>query len=288
MVGNKSASLSLNSTYGTDFYDWCTEYPTVPLIWSTVASLCFLLGFPASLWVLHDLVQKQRQKSTSDFFMLSLSVIDLTFTAQLPFIVCNFLLWHNQEFQIILVLIYSLSLTGRPLFMACICWDCYVAVVYPITYKTSKKLIVVKKTLTITIYCITAVAGLTVCNLPWLITTPYIASPFMLALPVITFCDISIYQALRKPDPSGNNRIHPQKKQALHTISASFIMTSVVYIPPTIIFSLGKLLSLGETEIFCCISPCAFSFTTAGCVIMPILYLRSVGKLDTLKKWWKK
>ncbi|XP_053097904.1 lysophosphatidic acid receptor 6-like [Pangasianodon hypophthalmus] len=290
MAENEKFLSSSNSTQAGDwnYYNWCTDYPTAPVIWSAVSGICFLLGFPASLWVLHELLQRQRQRFTSDIFMLSLAVIDLTFTAHIPFCVCNFMIWHIKELQNIFLVIYSFSLNSRPLFMACICWDCYVAVVYPIVYKTSKNLIGVKKAITITICFSAAVCGLVVCNVIWLITTPLMAIPLIMALPVIAFCDISILLALRKPDPTGKNNIHPQKKQALQTISNSFIMTFVVYLPPLIVFLFGKLMLLGETETFCCSAPYGFSFSTAGCFIMPVLYLVNVGKLDTVKNWWKK
>ncbi|XP_053097921.1 lysophosphatidic acid receptor 4-like [Pangasianodon hypophthalmus] len=290
MAENENSLSSSNSTQAGDwnYYNWCTDYPTAPVIWSVISGICFLLGFPASLWVLHELLQRQRQRSTSDVFMLSLAVIDLTFTAHIPFGVCNFMIWQIKELEVLLTFIYSLSISGRPLFMACICWDCYVAVVYPIVYKTSKNLIGVKKAITITICFTTVVAGLVACTITWLITTPFIASPLIVALPVISFCDISILQALKKTDPTGKNNIHPQKKQALHTITNSFIMTFIVYLPPAIIFSFGKLIPLTEIERYCCLDFYGFCFNMAGCVIMPVLYLVTVGKLDTFKNWWKK
>ncbi|XP_053097905.1 lysophosphatidic acid receptor 4-like [Pangasianodon hypophthalmus] len=290
MPAKMGTSSSSNSTQARDwnYYNWCTDYPTAMVISSAISGICFLLGFPASLWVLHELLQRQRQRSTSDVFMLSLAVIDLTFTAHIPFSVCNFMMWHIKELEVLLDFIYGLSISGRPLFMACICWDCYVAVVYPIVYKTSKNLAVIKKAITLIMYFIIAGCGLVEGTIIWLTTTPFAAIPLIMALPVIAFCDISILRALRKPDPTGKNNIHPQKKQALHTITNSFIMTFVVYLPPAIIFSFGRLMPLAEPELFCCLNCYGLCFATAGCFIMPILYLSSMGKMDTFKNWWKK
>lgn len=277
--------LFLNSSQTTywNYYNWCADYPTGPVIWSAISVICFLLGFPASLWVLHELLQRQRQKSTSDVFMLSLAVFDLIFTTQIPFYVCNFMLWHIKVLEVLLDLIYCLSFIGRPLFMACICWDCYVAVVYPILYKTSKKLIVIKKAIMIVICFSVVVVGLFLCTMTWLVATFLMAIPLIVALPVITFCDISILQALRKPDPTGNNTIHPQKKRALHTISNSFIMTFIVYLPTVMIFSCGSFIPLTEIERFCLLDFFGFCLSMAGCVIMPIMYLVTMGKLDIFK-----
>ncbi|XP_053097898.1 uncharacterized protein LOC128321251 [Pangasianodon hypophthalmus] len=287
---NENSSSFLHTTHAMDwnYYNWCTDYPTARITWSTISMICFFLGLPVNVWVLHELLPRQRQKATSDFIMLSLAVINLIFTAQIPFCVFNFMAWHSTELQIIFVFIFNISVQGRPLFMAYICLDCYVAVVYPIEYKASRKLAVIKKIITIIMYFIIAGFGLLTCTITWLFTTPFVALPLIMALPVISFCDISILRALRKPDPTGKNKIHPQKKRALHTIFNSFIMTFVVYLPPAIIFSFGNLLPLEETVRYCCITPYGYCFSTAGCIIMPVLYLVSVDKLDIFKNCWKK
>ncbi|XP_053350365.1 lysophosphatidic acid receptor 4-like [Clarias gariepinus] len=287
---SSSSSPSSNSTQVTDwdFYNWCIDFETAIQTFSAISVFCFLLGLPACLWVLHELFQRKKQRSTSDIFMLCLTVIDLAFTIQMPISVCNLIQWHIVELQYILVFIYSFCLIGRPLFMACICLDCYIAVVHPIVYKISKMLTIVKKALTLTTCFLMATGGLLMCIVTRLITTPFLAIPLVVALPVITFCDISILLALRKPDPTGNNNIHPQKKQALHTIFNSFIMTCVVYLPPTIIFSFGSLFSLTNIEHFCFLSTCGLCFSTVGCVIMPVLYLFNVGKLDTFRNWFNR
>ncbi|XP_053097844.1 lysophosphatidic acid receptor 6-like [Pangasianodon hypophthalmus] len=284
---SSSSSSFSNSTQAID-NNWCTDYPTAMVISSAISGSCFLLGFPVSLWVLHELLQRQRQRSTSDVFMLSLAVIDLIFTAHIPFSVCNFAIWQSKELHFILQIIYSLSFNGRPLFMACTCLDCYVAVVYPIVYKTSKKLAAIKKAIAITIFFTILGCGLIMLTLKRLITASFIAISLIMVLPVIAFCDISILRALTKPDPTGKSKIHPQKKQALHTISNSFIMTFVVYLPPAIIFSFGNLMPLRDIERFCFLTTYGICFSTVGCVIMPVLYLISVGKLDTFKNWWNR
>ncbi|KAI5624116.1 hydroxycarboxylic acid receptor 2-like, partial [Silurus asotus] len=271
----KGNSFILNSTQETDFsyYNWCAGYPTAPAIWTAVSLICFLLGFPASLLVLHEILQRQRQRSSSDVFMVALAVLDLIFTAQIPINVCNFMLWHIKDLELLTDFLYSLNLLGRPLFMACICWDCYVAVVYPIVYKTSQTLVVVKKAITVVILLAVGVCASALCVTTWLISTAFTVFPLTVALPIIAFCDFSILQTLKKTDPSGNNNIHPQKKRALQTIFNSLIMTFVVYLPPVVIFSFEQLIPLTETEIYCCLDFLGFCFNTAGCVIMPLLHL---------------
>lgn len=115
------------------------------------------------------------------------------------------MLWKVKGLQFILDIINYFSVIVRPLFMACICSDCYVAVVHPIVYKTSKNLIVTKKAIVMVIFFIVTDFG-------FLTGTPFTAIPLIMALPVITFCNISILQALRKPDPTGKINMHAHEE----------------------------------------------------------------------------
>lgn len=287
---NESSSSPPPSAVVVDgsYYSWCADYSTAIRIFCAVTMICFLLGFPVNAWVLYELLQRQRQKSTRDFIMLFLAVTNLAFMVQIPLCVCNFMLWHIEMLQMLITCIYHASVNSRPLFMACLCWDVYVAVVHPIAYRTSKRRLFIQKVIAIAI-CFSMIGfGLMTCTMTWLITTPFIAVPMMVALPVVTFCDVSTLLALRKPDPTGKIQIHPQKKQAHHNVLSSFIMTFVVYLPPTVIFLFMNLMPLGETERFCCVVPYGFCFSTAGCVIMPVLHLISLGKIDTLKNFCNK
>ncbi|XP_036446525.1 lysophosphatidic acid receptor 6-like [Colossoma macropomum] len=281
-------SPSSNSTQDFNHFLQCTERPTGPLFWSLFCSISFLLGFSASLIVLWELLQRCRHGAFNDIFMLNLSFIDLTFTVTLLPSVCNYMLLHIIQVSQTSAFLQGLPLCGRPLFMACICGDCYFAVVHPIVYKTSKNVNMIRKIASVTVWLITTCFGsfLIILNEPF--TTPLISAPLILALPVITFCDISVLRALRKPDPSGNSNIHPQKKRALHIIINSFIMTFTVYLPPAIFFSFAEILPMTKTDYFCTLTFYGMCFWIAGCVIMPALYLDTLGKMDLFKAWLRR
>ncbi|XP_072535212.1 uncharacterized protein [Salminus brasiliensis] len=279
---------SLNRTWFMDmvYYNWCKDYPTAPLIWSGFSAVCYLMGFPASLMALCELLQRQRLKVFNNIFMISLSVIDLAFTVFIPFSACNYMIWHNCQFEWVSNFVYSLIIIGRPLFMACVCGDCHIAVIHPITYMTSKKLFVIKSTISMTLWIFIVCFSSLISSLTWMITSPVSSIPLFIALPAIFYYEIAVLRALRKPVPCGNGSIHPQKKQAIRTIFNSFIMTFIAYLPPAFFFSIGNLM-LTEIERACTSVIYGVCFSMAGSVIMPILYLNGVGKLNTFKKWWK-
>lgn len=280
---NSSSSLSSspNSTQAMDwnYYNWCTDYHNTFVIFSAISVVCFLFGFPVNLWIVQHNLQRKKQKGPIP--VLSLSVINLTFLAQIPFCLCNFLQWHIRELQIFFLFICSINVNSKPLIAAFICWHRYVAVVHPIVYKTSKKLHVVRKAMIITICFIIVGCGLVEATLTWL-STPFFAIPLIVSLPVIIFCNISVIFTLRKPDPTGKINIYPQKKQALQTIFISFIILFVVYLPTFSISVFGQLMVFSEPELFCGLDCSSLCFSTAVCAIIPYLYLVKVSKLDIL------
>ncbi|KAG9276174.1 P2Y purinoceptor 3-like [Astyanax mexicanus] len=281
------SSSSSNNTDGKSIYVRCIRQPMGPLFWSGFCAICMLLGVPASLLVLWELLQRRRRRVFSDIFMLNLSCIDLTFTVMLILIVNNYMVMHITQLSDLTSFLHSFPLCGRPLFMACVCGDCYFAVVYPIQYKTCKNGAKIRKLACLTVWLLIFVFGLILCT-DNAFNSSLVSVPLVGALPIITFCDISILRALRKPAPTGNVNIHPQKKRALHTIINSFTMTFTAYLPPLIFFSFSDLLPLTKTQFFCTLTFYGLCFCTAGCVVMPVLYLDTLGKMHCCKKFLRK
>ncbi|XP_072535214.1 uncharacterized protein [Salminus brasiliensis] len=260
----------------------CTKHPVPVILWTVLAIMCCLLGFPASMMVLRELLQRRR---SSDFFMFSLTTSDTIFIVLIPINILNTQLWHTEPIYWTDNFMDALSLFSRPLFMACICAECYFAVVHPIMYMTNRKGLTIRRVTSVIIWLGTICFTLLKCFVSGTLTLILNATPLFIALPVITVCDISILRALKKTDPSGNTNIHPQKKQALHTITNSFTMTVFAYLPPVISFTLAGLI---PKALKCIAEPSGFCFSLTGCFMMPILYLDSVGKLNTFKELWRK
>lgn len=74
----------------------------------------------------------------SNVFSLNLAVSDiLTCLSSLTFILHNHILNYFQEDGVlwsVAIFCKGFILTGRPLFQCCICVECYLAVVYPVTF----------------------------------------------------------------------------------------------------------------------------------------------------------
>ncbi|XP_072535215.1 uncharacterized protein [Salminus brasiliensis] len=210
---------------------------------------------------------------------------DAIFIVVLPFSIINIHLWLSVSFQWVDNFLDALSLFSRPLFMACICAECYFAVVHPIMYMTDIKGLTMRRVTSVIIWLGTICFTLVKCFVSGVNKYLFNCVPLFMALPVITFCDISILRALKKTDPSGNTNIHPQKKQVFYIIINSFIMTTFAYVPAVVSFSLA---GMSPTAIQCYAETSGFCFSMTGSFMMPILYLDSVGKLETFKELWRK
>lgn len=279
---------SWNDTLALENFFMCTGQHKMFRVWLGCCWICFILGTPASLMVLRELFRRHRQGTSSDFFMLNLHVTDLIFTFMLLPAVCNITVLKNPTLYSFISFIHSFPMCGRPLLMACICGDCYFAVVHPIMYKTSKNANLIRKAVTLMVWFFVFCFGVLLCTVQSMYTSSLISAPLVLALPVITSCDISMLYSLRKPDPSGNKNIHPRKRQALDTIFNSMVMTFIAYVPPVIIFLCAEVLPLSREMFFCNLSIFGICFYVVGCVTMPLLYLYSIGKMDYFKSCFQK
>lgn len=281
----QNSSYFSNNTQDPNYFWICINKPIRIHLWISYSAFCFLLGFPATLKVLQKLYDRRRQNISNDFFMFNLTIIDLAFLCFLPLNATYYLVWHNATIENVCTYIYLFALSGRPLFMACICGEYYFAVLHPITYKTNKRTAIMRKTVAVIIWFFTIGLGYTIASNPMLYSTAFASLPQFIALPVIGLCDVSVFRALRKKDPSGKTTVHPQKKRALRIIISSFIVTFTAYLPPAVIFTMGHDMKLSKTEMYhCVLSFLAVCSSISGCVIMPVLYLESIGQLNVWKR----
>lgn len=116
----------------------------------------------------------------NDFYMLNLHFIGLIFTAMLFPVVCNMMV--QSKFGSFM---HCLPVCGRPLLMACICRDCYFAVVHPITYKTSKSANMIRKVIGLMVWMIVFVFRSLLCIVKSVYISSLISAPLAIALPVI-------------------------------------------------------------------------------------------------------
>ncbi|KAJ0015950.1 hypothetical protein NQD34_014240, partial [Periophthalmus magnuspinnatus] len=123
------------------FAGHCEDLITGILVWAIFSTLFSVLGCPACVAVLWELFQRYKAGTPftpNDIFMLNLTCMDLVFLFFIPSGCFNYLLWHIDVIQMFTDFVCSLNLAGRPLLTACICIDCYLAVVHPVFYRANK------------------------------------------------------------------------------------------------------------------------------------------------------
>ncbi len=215
----------------------------------------------------------------NDVFMLNLTIMDLVFLFFVPFGLLNFILWHTDPIQMLSNFLYSLNLAGRPLLTACICLDCYVAVVHPVTYRARKSL-TPRLLMAAAVWAITVAQGTASTIVDELNHGAWAMFVYIIALPVIIICDASILWTLKKSHRAGG-KLHPKKKKALQVITNSMVMAVTSYVPPVLGYTLGMLIS--DHQVYECFLAIPILITpTAGSAIMPLLYLGNLGSLKSL------
>lgn len=135
-----NATCIVNSTCHVVLDLFCREHSEVTM---AVYILCLpmaCMGIAACAWLLWVLVRRQKASSrTNDIYMLNLTVMDLIYSTYSIPSKLNYLLWQNSSAMRAGKFFKGFGMYGRPLVMACICVDCYLAVVHPITYLRLKQ-----------------------------------------------------------------------------------------------------------------------------------------------------
>ncbi|XP_024913724.1 P2Y purinoceptor 1-like [Cynoglossus semilaevis] len=272
--------LSNHSELDLNDLNLCENNKEQIWIWLAGTLLCFLVGFPASVAILWDMFKSRRDGNfltPHSFFLLNLTIMDAVFMFFIPPGFLNYLLLHDLKFDAIWNFVYALNLCGRPLTMACICLDCYLAVVHPITYHQRKSL-TPRVILVSLVWTLTIASGLGYAFDYTLFATMFPTVPYLVAVVIIGVCDFFIIYTLIKSDPS-NNTIHPQKRRALQTVINSLVMTLISYLPPLLIYCIA--IPQFSAQNFSCIFSIPASITTTlGSAVMPLLHLNNLGKLE--------
>lgn len=279
----RSQNLTSNfSVPSEDESGHCGDMVEGIMVWASLSALCSLVGCPACVAVLWELLRRHRAGTPftpNDVFMLNLTVMDLVFLVFVPFGLCNFLLWHITSVQMLSNFLYALNLVGRPLLTACICLDCYLAVVHPMTYRTRKSL-TPRLLMAAAVWIVTAVQGSVSIVIAELSHSAWAMFVYIIALPVIIICDVSILWTLKNSLRAGGD-LHPKKKRALQIITNSMVMTVTSYIPPMLAYIIGDLIISDDDVYECYLAIPVLTTPTAGSAIMPLLYLGNLGRLKS-------
>ncbi|KAK9530412.1 hypothetical protein VZT92_011914 [Zoarces viviparus] len=280
-VHPRSQNLTFNfSEPSGEMLGHCGDMMAGIMAWASLSALSSLVGCPACVAVLWELYRRHKAGtpiSPNDVFMLNLTIMDLVFLLFVPFGLCNFLLWNMRTVQLLSNFLYALNLAGRPLLTACICLDCFLAVVYPVTYH-SRKSLTPRFLMAAAAWTITAAQGIASTAVEELNHSAWAMFVYVIALPIIITCDVFILKNLKKSLRAGGD-LHPTKKKALQIITNSIVMTVISYVPPVLAYILGDLIISDDQVYECFLAIPILILPTAGSVIMPLLYLRNLGNL---------
>lgn len=281
----RSQNLTLNFSEPPEdeMIGHCGDLIAGIIVWASLSALFSLLGCPACVAVLWELFRRHKAgtpATPNDVFMLNLTIMDLLFLFFVPFGLSNFLLWHIRSVQMFSNFLYALNLAGRPLLTACICLDCYLAVVHPVAYRARKSL-TPRLLMAAAVWTITLVQGSMATVVDELNHSAWAMFVYVIALPIILICNVSILWTLKKSQRAGG-ALHPRKKKALQIITNSMVMTVISYVPPVLVYILGDLIISDEKEFECFLAIPILINPTAGSVIMPLLYLGNLGMLKSL------
>jgi len=279
-MDSPALNATLPALISESFFN-CSGMMEGTIIWCSFSILVVLLGLPVCICVLWDLVDKHYRGghpfTPNSLFILNITMMDVLFLAFILPEMFNLLLWKNSGLQMFIILVFNLNYSGRPMLMACMCLDCYVAVLHPLRYRS--------QTLYARAIVITVVWLVVVGNWVALILYPVLNNdfgmnwPFISSLTVIVYCDCCILWALRRTFGTSQGELHPQKKRALHIVGVSLLITLVNYLLPVIAFTFGRLFVQSNKKYNCLIAIPAMIPIALTSIFMPAVHLRVVGKL---------
>lgn len=275
-----SHNQTFNFSESGDILEHCDGMVAGVVAWAVSSALFSLLGCPACIAVLWEHFRRHRTGAPvtpNDVFMLNLTIMDLVFLFFIPLGLCSFFLLHIKPLQVFFDFLYALNLAGRPLLTASICVDCYLAVVHPVTYHRNKSL-TPRVLIAAGVWTVTLAQGTASVLIDEFQHSPLAMIVYIIALPVIIICDISILWALKRSH-CRQGRLHPKKKKALQIITNSLVMTFTSYFPPVLGYILGGLIITDAREYDCLLAIPILITPTAGSAIMPILYLGNLRGL---------
>lgn len=253
------------------YFEICSGLSTEKLIWVISCTLSVVTGFPACVLILRKMWQP-RQSGTpltpNSLFILHLTIMDTIFLTTIPLGILNNMIFKVLELESVLNGLYSLNVCGRPLMMTCMCLDCYVAVLHPITYHQKKSL-----TPRIVMICFVWFCSFGI-GVIFFLSPQYSGlismGPFIITTVIVGISDSFILHALFKSD-AGKKNIHQQKKRAVQSLINSLVMTILFYFPP-ILMEMLRMGTIGSNSFLCTSMFLATALSTLGSGVMPILY----------------
>ncbi|KAM9307103.1 proteinase-activated receptor 3-like [Pholidichthys leucotaenia] len=257
-----------NYTAEKTLYEQCIDMPAVIIWYLCLQFINMFLGIPANLRVLWLITKNKCNSSTSDIFAFHLAIVDVLFCFIFPLELVNTVFITNSNIWYIQLFFYSLK-DFSPLFLLCICLDCYMAVVHPITFTELKDR--QHRTVLVIIVWLTTLAYAAVKCVGHIVDIDklFIGVSFIV-FALMVYCNIAILWVLKESGP-GRDEMHPVKKRAFNSVLILLVIILFSCIPGAALIPFEDYFS---PKVFdCYIGFLAFGFMNISSTTQPILYL---------------
>lgn len=258
------------------------EYPPYLIVLTLVDLLPFLVGQPVVAKLLWNTCTSKKAVDTLNFNLALfhylhywISIVHLN----VMFLVPGF---HKD----ILTFLFVYGQIGGPLSLGFICLERYVAVIYPTSFPLLKKYRFRED----------CVVSVWLCSLPFAFfrvlsfsqfrenMLDYLPLTWLTGMTImLVHSSVSIMKALKKSGP-GRKGMHPVKKRAFKTVTATLQIVVFCYAPVTVL----QRFHFDEALYTCVIVPVCIFLMSAASVVHPLFYLSTQGKVRPCLKRLKK
>lgn len=250
-------------------------------IYLSAYSINAILGLPINFYVLWLICMGKGSGVVAEFFSLNLTVCEILFClGSLAFLPVS----KYPKLYYVACFIVALPSAGRPLINCLICFERYLAVLYPVTFLKYKPLryrlacCAVVWTTTLG-YCVYSLYVLTLKNM-FMFVCAYLPLYFLLLFMKL-FCSLAIFKALKYPGPGDKwkerEEANHMKKKAITVILIITMTMFFQYTPMVFVGILYKTLSMENFDLLWCIG--VVMFLLLG-YVSQFLYIYRVGSLS--------
>ncbi|KAG1931356.1 hydroxycarboxylic acid receptor 2-like [Pimephales promelas] len=274
-----------NSTHTISVFDGCEQMVSGILFDLAIQSFNVIIGIPANILVLANLINTRNEPSTSDIFLGCLAFMDAYFGFMTIILFLNLYHWKSAMGWRALKFSYGVKDTSGPLFLSCVCLDRFIAVLFPIAFGQLKDikyrigLSIVVLLLTFAYASAKAVGGLP--NFEKVFTFEV-----LFAFTWMVVCNVAILWALKRSRGSGKDEMHPMKRKAFKMVLSILIIIVSNYLPPVALFPFED--HYPHKTFTCYVQPVGYAFLNISSTIQPLTYLSRLEKVPFLPDSWVK
>ncbi|XP_048027643.1 LOW QUALITY PROTEIN: G-protein coupled receptor 183 [Megalobrama amblycephala] len=270
---------SVNATHAFSAFEGCEQMVSGIIFDLTIQSFNVIVGIPANILVIANLINTRKEPSTSDIFLGCLAFMDAYFGFMTIIAFLNLYHWRSAMGWMALKFSFGVKDTSGPLFLSCVCLDRFIAVLFPIAFGQLKDikyrigLTIVVLLLTFAYASAKTVGGIH--NFEKVFT-----GEVLFAFTWMVVCNVAILWALKRSRGSGKDEMHPMKRKAFKMVLSILIIIVSNYLPPVAMFPFED--HYPRKVFHCYVQPVGFAFVNISSTIQPLTYLFRLEKVPFL------